>query len=344
MTRHVTRRFVPEMEARRHLVAPYGSYGEIPPDLEARWKAPFGPAEEWDLEVVDTDLPGPHGSIPVRVYLPRTPAPPEGRPGLVWMHGGAFLWGHLDMPEADATARGLAGRADAVVVSVDYRLCTVPPELGGAADHDGEPVRFPVPHDDCLAAFTAVRDGAAGMGIDPARLAVGGASAGGCLAAGLALRLATDGAAPWQALLVYPVLHPVLPTPSADLLDAIEAVPPALLFPPSTRDAIDQAYLGGAAPTPWAYAGLADDLSAFPPTYVENCEFDVLRASGEAFAGQLRAAGVEVDEQLRPGVPHGHLDVVGLAAAHATLDALAARLRRPGASPAAPLAVDAGHM
>ncbi|GAA1874553.1 alpha/beta hydrolase fold domain-containing protein [Myceligenerans crystallogenes] len=329
MSGAVHRPFVPELETRRHLVEGRAAYGDIPPDLEARWKAPAGPAEEWDLDVTDRAVPGPHGPVPVRVYTPRTPAPPGGRPGLVWLHGGAFLFGDLDMAEADATARGVAGRGGVVVVSVDYRLCTLPPEFGGEPG-DGTAgaagIRFPVPHDDCLAAFAAVRDGAAGLGIDPARLAIGGASAGGCLAAGVTLRLAEEGRAPWQAFLVYPVLHGVLPEPSAELADAVAATPPALLFPPGMRDVIDRAYLGNGTPTRYAYAGLAEDLSGFPPTYLENDEFDVLRASGEEFARQLRAAGVEVEERLCAGVPHGHLDVVGLPAARATMQALADRL------------------
>lgn len=326
--------FVPEMEARRHLVAPYRTYGEIPADLEARWKAPYGPAEQWDLEVFDTTVPGPHGLVPVRVHQPRTPVPAGGRPGLVWFHGGAFSFGDLDMAEADATARGVAGRADAVVVSVDYRLCPVPAALGGGGedrvDEHGEPVAFPVPHDDCHAAYTAVRELADDLDLDPERLAIGGASAGGNLAAGVTLRLADEGDAPWQLLLVYPVLHGTLPAPKAELASALATVPPALLFPPEAREAIDHTYLGGQPATPYAYAGLAPDLSHFPPTYLENAEFDVLRASGERFAEQLADSGVDVELRLRQGVPHGHLDNLGLTAAAATFDALAARLTDRG--------------
>ena len=324
--------FVPEIEARLHLVAPYPSYSAIPTDLQEQWKAPYGPPEAWDLEIVDAQVPGPHGDVPIRIYRPRTPTPEGGRPGLVWLHGGAFAFGDLDMPEADATARGVAGRADAVVVSVDYRLCPAPAALGGSGadrvDERGEPVAFPVPHDDCLAAFEAVRERVVELGVDPARLAIGGASAGGCLAAGAALRLTDEGRAPWQLLLVYPVLHPVLPAPSPELVEALATVPPALLFPSEARDQIDSTYLGGRPATPYAYAGTADDLSGLPPTYVENAQFDVLRASGERFAEQLAHAGVEVETCLREGVPHGHLDSVGLDAAAATFDTLARRLSR----------------
>jgi xylan 1,4-beta-xylosidase len=124
------------------------------------------------------------------------------------------------------------------------------------------------------------------------------------------------------------VLHPTLPEPEAELAEAIATVPPALLFPPEARDAINRAYLGDRPATPYAYAGLARDLSVLPPTYVENAQFDVLRASGDAFVQQLTDAGVDVESHLRAGVPHGHLDAVGLDAAAATLDALAARLAR----------------
>ena len=84
--------------------------------------------------------------------------------------------------------------------------------------------------------------------------------------------------------------------------------------------------LGGGPATPYAYAGLSDDLSELPPTCVENAEFDVLRASGDLFVEQLRAAGVDVESHVRTGVPHGHLDCIGLDAAAATMDVLAARL------------------
>jgi xylan 1,4-beta-xylosidase len=324
------RQFVPEMEARRHLVEPYQPMSGLPAEVDAAWKAPYGPAESWDLEIADTAYPGPHGPVPARVYTPRGPAPAHGRPGLVWLHGGAFAWGGLDQVEAHEVARGIAGRADAVVVSVDYRLCPVPPALGGGGedrvDERGEPVSFPVPHDDCFAAFEAVRAGAPELGIDAARLAIGGASAGGTLAAGVALHLADEGRRPWQLLLAYPVLHHPLPEPSEELAEALAVTPPVLLFPEQVREAIHRNYLGGREATRYAYPGMVDDLSVYPPAYVETSEFDTLRASGDAFAQQLAAAGVEVEAHVRAGVPHGHLDNVGLPAAAATMDALARRV------------------
>ncbi|WP_051399846.1 alpha/beta hydrolase [Haloechinothrix halophila] len=144
--------------------------------------------------------PGPHGPVPVRVYEP--PDTVADRPCLVWMHGGAFISGGLDMPEADWVSRAVATRARAVVVSVDYRLA-----VNGA--------RYPVPHDDVVAAIRWVRDEAASLKVDPARITIGGASAGGNLAAGAALRLRdTDDWLPAQLLLAYTTVHAIVPPPS----------------------------------------------------------------------------------------------------------------------------------
>ena len=136
-------------------------------------------------------------------------------------------------------------------------------------DAAGNPVRFPVPHDDCHAVVSAVREGAAGLGVDPARIAVGGASAGGNLSAGVALRLRDEGTPPWQVLLVYPNLHPGLPERSPEAAEALAGLPLALDFPLPLRDAIHRNYYGDGEVVPYAYAGLAPDLSGFPPTYVE---------------------------------------------------------------------------
>jgi xylan 1,4-beta-xylosidase len=343
----MVRRLVPELEARRYLIEGFDEFPAIPADVMEQWKAPFGAREAWQLDVRDATVPGPHGPVPVRVYTPPGAAPDGGRACLVWMHGGAFAWGDLDMAEADEVARGVAGRADVVVVSVDYRLCAIPPELGGAVggavdgrvDGDGRPVRFPVPQDDCEAVLAAVRAEPERFGVDAGLVAVGGASAGASLAASVTWRAARAGRPPWQTLLVYPMLHPELPAPDDELAEALRSAPAALQFPWWMTVAIQHATLGdGRAPTQDTHPGIGEDLALFPPTYVENCEFDAFRSSGQLFAQQLRAAGVDVVEVTRPGVPHGHLDLVGFRPAGDTLDSLAERLRvtlvtvEPGAS------------
>lgn len=253
--------------------------------------APLAP----DVEIRDGSAPGPHGPVPVPVYLPEGTG--TGLPCLVWMHGGGFLGGDLDMPEADWTARQICDRAGAVVVSVDYRLCQ-----GG--------VTYPVPHDDVVAAIRWVRDSAADLGVDPSRIAVGGASAGANLAAGATLRLRDDDA--WQPtalVLAYPVAHPVIPTPSPSLAAKLADVPALLRFFPKDTEFITTTYLGGPFSTANGYAmpGLAV-LEGLCPTVVLNAEFDDLRASGEGFAAQLALAGVDVRQVMAPGMLHGFLN------------------------------------
>lgn len=277
---------------------------------------PYGPHEAWELAIDDQEIPGPDAPIPVRVYRPTRPAP-SPLPCLVWLHGGAWVSGDLDMPEAHETARGVAGRADAVVVSVDYRLC-------------GEDVHFPSPHDDTVAAYRWVHDNATALGIDPTRIALGGASAGGNLAAGAALRLRDEGTAPWQVLLIYPVVHAPLPEPSDELTAALAQLPTPFQLLTKRLDQLFGPYLGDEpieTASPFAFPGQAKNLNGFPPTYIDNDEFDPLRSSGEHFAHQLRSAGVDVEQALSAGVLHGHLNLVGLDTAHTTLDRMAARLR-----------------
>ncbi|WP_327313537.1 alpha/beta hydrolase fold domain-containing protein [Streptomyces sp. NBC_01235] len=316
MKTHPQHTFHPQLAERIRKVP-----GKPAEDLTARdfdpLTEPYGPYEDWELAINEREVRGPKTPIPVRVYRPAEPAS-SPRPCLVWMHGGAWVGGDLDMPEAHETARGVAGRADAVVVSVDYRLC-------------GAEVHFPAPHDDVVAAYRWVRDHVAELGIDPARIAVGGASAGGTLAAGAALRLRDEGETPWQALLIYPLVHAPLPEPSDELGAALAELPAPFALLTEHLDQVFGPYLGDvpieAAP-PYAFPGLAGDLSGFPPTYIDNDEFDHLRSSGELFTDQLRSAGVDVKQAISAGVLHGHLNLVGLDTAHATLDRMADRLRK----------------
>jgi acetyl esterase/lipase len=235
------------------------------------------------VETRDEKVPGPHGPVPVRVY-----APGDGRPCLVWLHGGAFKMGDLDMPEADWVAREVATRAGATVVSVDYRLA----------------VPYPVPHDDVVAAVRWVRDTLA-----PARIVLGGASAGGNLAAGAALRLRdADGWQPAALALVYPVLHPELPPAAASLTQRMAEVPPILHFPPAEVRSITEAYLGGPVSSADGYAmpGLAV-LEGLSPTLLLTAEYDDLRPSGERFAAALATAGVDVHHVQIRSMLHGFL-------------------------------------
>ncbi len=249
-----------------------------------------------DVDVTEDAAAGPHGPVRVRVYRPHTDGGP--RPCLVWMHGGAFRMGDLDMPEADWTARQVCDRAGAVVVSVDYRLC-----VGG--------VTYPVPHDDVVAAVRWVRDSASSLGVDPARISVGGASAGGNLAAGATLRLRDDdGWLPVALLLAYTTVHPVVPALSPTLSGLMEEVPPLLRFLPETRRDITENYVGGPAARADGYAMPAlAHVEGLCPVVLMNAEYDDLRPSSEAFAAQLAVAGVDVRQVTAPGLLHGFLNM-----------------------------------
>lgn len=281
----------------------------------AAWNAPFGVPEPTTADAIDHEIDGPHGPIPLRIYRPADGS--ASGAGLVWYHGGAFLGGDLDMPEADLVARGLVSRTGAVVVSVFYRLCR-------------HGIHHPIPHDDCYAAYRWTRDQAAELRIDPDRVAVGGASAGGCLAASVALHGRDDGVPPARALLAYPLAHAPLPDPSAELAGLLRDMPGPLRCPPEASNGMNWNYIGSepAHADAYAFPGHADDLTDFPPTYVENCEFDDLRSSGERFVEQLTQAGCDVAMVTAAGVPHGHLNAIGSPLTAASLDRFAAELTR----------------
>lgn len=258
-------------------------------------------------DVRDAVVPSASHHVPVRIYRPHEAE--SSRSLLIWCHGGAFLGGDLDMPEADAVAREIANRAGAVVVSVDYRLC-----VNG--------VHFPAPSDDVMVVYDWALRHAANLGVDPARISLGGASAGACLIAGLALRIRdAGGPQPAALVLAYPVVHTVLPAASTELAQKLAGLNPAMAFAPEVIEPVMENYVGGPAETasPYAAAGLATDLSGLPATLIINCEYDGLRASGERFAEQLRESGVEVEVQLAADVAHGHLNRPGLPQAQVSL-------------------------
>ncbi|MDQ7879201.1 alpha/beta hydrolase fold domain-containing protein [Microbacterium sp. QXD-8] len=284
----------------------------------------------------------------VRVYPAREP----NGTGLVWAHGGAFAFGDLDMPESDWVAEQLAARGT-TVVSVDYRLAPVP-DGWDAAGRTGGGDHYPAASDDMLTAWAWVVDNAGRLRIDRERLAIGGTSAGGNLAAGATLRLIEQRSTtrPALVLLAYPTLLAVQPAPDGSLRAALDAQPEADRFRPEMIRAMYENFLGGPtddAPLA-AIPGNArpDDLVEFPPTLMVNGDVDELRVSGEVFAASLQAAGRAIEVVTEPGTDHGHLNRPQEPAASVTLDRFATRLAslslagaRPTATPAsapAPLA------
>jgi acetyl esterase len=274
------------------------------------------------ISVRDITAPGPHGPIPLRIYEPErgTVGDAAAAPGFVWLHGGGFAGGDLDMREADWTAREICGRAGAVVVSVDYRLAV------------GD-VCYPVPHDDAVAAVAWVRDHAAELGVDSARITVGGASAGANLTAGAALRLRDrDGWLPAALVLVYGVFHPVVPRASRSLAASLAELPHLYHERPGEDTSfVTVNYLGGPLSSANGYAmpalGVLDGLC---PTVLINGEYDNLRASAEAFAAALALAGVDVRQVMVRGMLHAFLNLPGdLEPVDRCLDLMAEIVRAP---------------
>ena len=235
--------------------------------------------------VEDRAIPGPAGGLPVRIYRPDPDA--SALPALVYYHGGGHVIGNLDTH--DAVARNLCNGAGCVVVSVDYRL---------APEH-----KFPAAAQDAFAAVQWCAAHGAQFGIDPERMAVGGDSAGGNLAAVAAL-MARDAGGPATRLqvLVYPVTDYACDTASyrtyAEGYGMLEAQ--------SMRWFRDHYLRGEADRLDWRAAPLrAGDLSGLPPALVLTAQCDVLHDEGEAYAQRLRAAGVEVEYRKARGMIHG---------------------------------------
>ncbi|MBA2763401.1 MAG: alpha/beta hydrolase [Thermoleophilaceae bacterium] len=227
---------------------------------------------------------GADGQLAAALYEPAGLGPDAGL--LVYFHGGGWVLGGI--ASHANSCRFLAKRAASKVLAVEYRK---------APEH-----RFPAAQEDCLAAYRwAVRE-AATLGVDPGRIAVGGDSAGGNLAASVALSLAPGDQKPCMALLIYPVVD-------AD----ISAYPSAQLFAAgpilSRQGMIDMVhhYAPGARAQldPRMTLFESDALAQMPPTFIATAGMDPLRDQGERFADRLREAGAEVESRRFENLPHG---------------------------------------
>lgn len=243
------------------------------------------------IQIRSLSVPGPHGDVPLRTY---TPEAASGE-ALLWIHGGGFVTGDLDMPEADTVSRRLAA-AGVTVASVDYRLA-----VNG--------VHFPVPGDDVDAAWRWATGGNV-LGIAPAHWHLGGGSAGANLAMAQALRARDTGLpAPASIVLVYPVLHDLLPEPSPGLATLLAGLPGEFRFTRERCLELNLGYVGKPEllQHPYAYP-THGDVAGMPPTLIVNAQVDDLRPSGEHFAGQLARAGVDVAVFCEQGTWHGYLN------------------------------------
>jgi acetyl esterase len=233
--------------------------------------------------VDDRTIPGPAGAIPVRIYRPSDAAQ---LPIVVWLHGGGWVIGSLD--SHDQLCRQLCDDAGALVVSVDYRLA---PEA-----------KFPAAVDDSVTAWTWINSHAAELGGDPRRVALGGDSAGGNLAAVVSLIARDEHLPPPQLqVLVYPVTDYEFESPS--MIDNakgyfLETESMQWFFDHYARTRDDFA--------DWRLSPLrARDVSRVAPAVVVTAEYDPLRDQGEAYGKRLQDAGVTAEIVRGIGVFHG---------------------------------------
>lgn len=249
------------------------------------------------------------GGVRVLVYEPAHGERPRG--AVVWIHGGGMVMGRPEQSHADCLH--LVEAAGVVVVSVDYRL---------APEHP-----FPAPLDDCMAALAWVHDEAEALGVDPARVAVGGDSAGGGLAAAVAQRAHDEGGPPLAVqLLVYPMLddRTVLRIPASGPDDVH-------LWSPASNRYGWTSYLGHepveAAAPPYASPARRVDLSGLAPAWIGVGDLDLFHAEDLDYAKRLEEAGVPCQLHVAAGMWHGAPSVLpGRATTTAMRDSMTAAL------------------
>lgn len=251
-----------------------------------------GTLDEPDIRVAEirpVSIPGPAGVIGARHYRPPGGSGPA--PLLVFYHGGGYVFGDLDTH--DAACRLICRDAGVHVLAVDYRL---------APEH-----KAPAAVDDAYAAYRWAREHATALGADARRVAVGGDSAGGALAA-VVTRLARDAGDPLPALqwLIYPVTDMRGGTRSRSLLGD------GFLLTKHDMDWFSREYVDGSeldVSDPLVSPLLAADLSGLSPALVVTAGFDPLRDEGEQYADGMRAAGVAVDHRQMGSMIHAFLNL-----------------------------------
>ena len=249
------------------------------------------PRAKVETTSTDVSLPGPAGEIRARHYRPNE----DGAPLLVYYHGGGFVVGGVDTTH-DNLCEVICNDAGVHVLSVDYRL---------APEH-----KAPAAVEDAYAGYRWALDNAAELGADPGRVAVGGDSAGGNLAAVVGQRARDDGdPPPVLQLLIYPITNYAGQTRSKGLFAD------GFFLRRWDMDFCEDKYIGGSGvdpADPRVSPLLADDLSGLPPTLLITAGFDPLRDEGRQYAEALRAAGNSVDAREFGSMIHSFPNFVGL--------------------------------
>ncbi|MET8571602.1 alpha/beta hydrolase [Streptomyces sp. NPDC004783] len=292
----------PELEAFLPLI-PYTDLADPVADramYAARAAAAPAP-DTTGLEIEDRTVPA-DPEVPVRIYRPR-----DARGAVVWMHGGSWVMGDVDTDHPWAAR--LAAASGAVVISVGYRL---------APEHP-----FPAAFDDSYAVLVWAAGNAAELGVDPERIAVGGHSAGGALAAATALR-ARDERGP-------AIRFQLLNQPGLD--DRPETWTKGALVETLGGGHVHAAAawrhcLGAATATPYAAPARATDLSGLPPAFIASAEYCPYRDVDITYALRLLRAGVSVELHQWPGTFHGSLAIMSAEVSQRQLAELGAVLRR----------------
>jgi acetyl esterase/lipase len=239
------------------------------------------------IAAVDKTIPGPTGSPAVAVRIYRPEKRQEQLPALLWVHGGGYMFGNIE--GEDSLARQFALAGDCVVVSVDYRLAPENP--------------YPAPLEDCYASLKWLSDQAAELKVDRSRIAIGGASAGGGLASGLALLTRDRGevTAKFQ-LLVYPMMDDCNVAPASDVL------PETILWTRAANLKGWHSYLGcepgKKGISCYAAASRATRLEGLPPAYIAVGDLDLFAQEDVEYARRLIAAGVPAELHVYPGACH----------------------------------------
>jgi acetyl esterase/lipase len=236
----------------------------------------------------DQLVPGLKGDPEVKVRVYRPSEHSSKLPALLWIHGGGYVMG--DIEQDDRLMKQLVKRIGCVAVSVDYRL---------APEHP-----FPAPVEDCYAGLKWLSAHAPELSVDPARIAIGGASGGGGLAAGLALLARDRGEVPVAfQLLIYPMIDDRNVTPAS------HAITDSRMWNRETNRLAWKAYLGrdggGADVSPYAAASRASDLSKLPPAYIPVGALDLFVDENIEYAQRLIQAGVPTELHVYPGAFHG---------------------------------------